>query len=267
MTRRLSLFLLPLASLVACSEPPQLTGRVTDVWGAPVPGAEVKIEGLADAVKTGGNGGFVIENVPTGSRNLVAMKDGYIKNIVKVDVPEEKDAEMPKAQLELYVQPENPGFYLVGPKRLDPGAYHHLEGVSIESVGTELGGLTGLPREGQARASGGIKTRFVFSSTLRASQLSQIDLQLHKMKFVPKQEVTGVLGDSDVKVNLWVADELVEFDLEGLPSESDYLITTREALKPGIYAFHTEGALTAKDTDALDKMPDELRVAFPFEVK
>ena len=67
--------------------------------------------------------------------------------------------------------------------------------------------------------------------------------------------------------DLWVAKDVVEFDLKGLSSEDDYLITTREKLKPGIYAFHTEDVLTADDKDALDKMPKEMRVAYPFEVK
>lgn len=267
MTRPLSLFLLPLATLAGCAAPPELTGTVVDIWGTPIVQAEVKVEGVSESVMSGPSGGFKVANVPPGTRKVVAMKDGFIKNVIEIDVPEDRGAEMPAPKLELYDKPEKPGFYLVGQTRLPETAYHPMDGVSIESMGTEFSALTGLQQEGQAKAPANTNVRFVFSSTLRASQLSQIDLQLHSMEFVPKREVTGVLGETDVKINLWVADERTEFDIEGLPSESDYLLTSRDKLKPGIYAFHTEGSLTASDKDALDKMPEELKVAYPFEVK
>jgi len=269
MHRRLATILVPaLASLVACSDPPKLTGTVTDIWGTPVPGVNVQLEGVIDPVNTGTDGIFVFENVPTGKRRIMAGKPGYIKNVQDLKVPGDvTDETMPTPTLALYVEPAEPGFYLVGPERVAPKAYHHLEAVSIETIGTELGGLSGLPREGQATAKGGKQVSFVFSSTLRSSQLSQMNLQLHQLEFVPEQDVAGVLGATAVKVNLWVADDSIEFDLKGLPSDDDYLITTRDKLKPGIYAFHTEGVLTAKDKDALDKTPKEMRVAYPFEVK
>lgn len=268
MTRITPLLVPALASLVACSDPPQLTGTVTDIWGTPIPGAEVQLEGVVESVKTGADGTFVFENVPTGKRRVMADKVGYIKSVDDLKVPKDVSEEtMPSPTLSLYVEPADPGFYLVGPERIKPKAYHHLEAVDIETIGTELGGLSGLPREGQATAKGGKPVQFVFSSTLRSSQLSQMNLQLHQLTFVEEQEVAGVLGATPVKVNLWVASDPIEFDLKGLPSDDDYLITTRDKLKPGIYAFHTEGVLTAKHKDALDKTPKEMRVAYPFEVK
>jgi hypothetical protein len=45
------------------------------------------------------------------------------------------------------------------------------------------------------------------------------------------------------------------------------VIMTREKLSPGMYAFHTQGTLTSKDPTALDKLPKEMRVAYPFEVR
>ena len=87
------------------------------------------------------------------------------------------------------------------------------------------------------------------------------------MEFVKEKAVPGVTGATPVKVNLYVAKDTVKFDLKSLPTEDTYLITPREKLGPGTYAFDTEGMLTTKDVDALDKTPTEMRVAYPFEVK
>jgi hypothetical protein len=269
MNRRIVSLLVPaFVSLVACSDPPKLTGTVNDIWGQPIGGAAVQLEGVMEGVKTDGAGKFVFENVPTGKRRVMAAMDGYIKTVSNVVVPAAATEEnMPSPELSLYVEPDGPGFYLVGPRRLAPKAYHHLEAVSIETIGTELGGMSGLPREGDATAKGGKLVEFVFTSTLRSSQLSQMNLQLHKLEFIEEQEVAGVLGATAVKVNLWVAKDRVEFDLTGMASDDEYLIKSRDKLKPGIYAFHTEEVLTTKDKDALDKTPKEMRVAYPFEVK
>ena len=70
-----------------------------------------------------------------------------------------------------------------------------------------------------------------------------------------------------MKLNMWVADATIPFDLTGMETDDDYSIKTREPLEPGMYAFHTQGVLTSVDTAALDKLPSEMRVAFPFEVR
>lgn len=268
MDRRTPLLLLPFLAALSCSKPPELKGKVVDVWGAPIPGANVQLEGVPDGTQTGAIGGFTFENVPAGKRRVMADMEGYIKEVTEIEIPAEATEEtMPSPKIELFLDPGKPGFFLVGKDKVEPEGYHHLEAVKVETVGTELGGLNGLPKEGTAHVPAGLPARFVFSSTLRASQLSQMNLQLHQLEFIAEKEVTGVLGDTAVKVNLWVAKDVVEFDLKGLSSEDDYLITTREKLKPGIYAFHTEDVLTADDKDALDKMPKEMRVAYPFEVK
>ena len=79
--------------------------------------------------------------------------------------------------------------------------------------------------------------------------------------------MTGVLGEEEVAVNLWVAREAVPFDLKGLPSEDDYLIAARGPLSAGTYAFHTEGVLASQSKDALERTPKEQRIAYPFTVK
>jgi len=102
---------------------------------------------------------------------------------------------------------------------------------------------------------------------LRRSELKQLDLQLHKLKFIEEDSVPGVLGETAVRLNLWVADSSVPFDLVGMETEDDYTLKTREPLEAGMYAFHTQGVLTSKDSTALDKLPAEMRISFPFEVR
>ena len=52
-----------------------------------------------------------------------------------------------------------------------------------------------------------------------------------------------------------------------METDDDYTIKTREKLEPGVYAFHTQSILSSKDAAALDKLSEEMRVAFPFEVR
>jgi DNA-binding FadR family transcriptional regulator len=75
-----------------------------------------------------------------------------------------------------------------------------------------------------------------------------------------------VLGPTEATVNLWISDAEVSFDLESLPSRDDYLITTRAALEPGVYAFHAQDVLNEEDERVLMNLPKEMQVAFPFEV-
>jgi hypothetical protein len=68
-------------------------------------------------------------------------------------------------------------------------------------------------------------------------------------------------------VNLWVPTTDVPFDITGMGSADDYLITSRGALEPGAYAFHVQGVLTDPDLHHLERMPREMRVAYPFEIR
>jgi hypothetical protein len=52
-----------------------------------------------------------------------------------------------------------------------------------------------------------------------------------------------------------------------MPKENYFLITPSEPLAPGHYAFHTQDVLTSKDPEALAKLPQELRTAYPFQIK
>jgi hypothetical protein len=246
--------------LLACAGPPTIEGKVVDVWGKPVEGASIVIEGVVERYATDAGGLFHIE---TGEpvKRVMAGKLGYIKEVDEVAPPAEKGGDYAPVTFELYPEPEKPGFYAVGPE-----SYVSVEPQRIVMVGTELrhyAGMRDIPATGLTAGPG----RFVFTSRLRASELARMNLHLSRLDFVAHTPVKGLLGPVDATVNLWTAVEEIAFDLESLPSRDDYLIRTREALAPGMYAFHAQDVLDETDERVFLMMPKEMQVAFPFEVR
>lgn len=251
-----------LLSLTACSDPPTVNGTVTDLWGRPIDGATVRLEGVTDLATTDGGGAFRFEST-AGQHRVEAGKDGWIKGGTKVTVSESGE-ETPAVSIELYEEPAAPGFYAINHNKKE---YSPLEALPIKVVGSEIGAYIGIEddRDVVLRKDKAIKV--IFSSTAKVTEVSRLGLKLHRLEFVESDTVTSVLGDQEVAVNLWVAKEAVPFDMTGLPSEDDYMIAARAPLEPGTYAFHTEGVLSSKSKDALDQTPEELQVAYPFIVK
>lgn len=249
-----------LVVLGACSDDPVHKGKVTDRWGKPVAGAVIGFTGSSQQIVSGADGGFAI---PVQEKDVTVRigKPGFIKQTqtLKVSAAGEPPARLLAA---LYPDPERNGFYAVGSME-----YSELASTAIKTVGTELRAFNGLADTGTARVRSNKAAEFVFSSDARRSQLKQLGLQLNKLKFLEEASLPGVLGETPVKLNMWVADATIPFDLTGMETDDDYSIKTREPLEPGMYAFHTQGVLTSVDTAALDKLPSEMRVAFPFEVR
>jgi hypothetical protein len=268
-----------LLALAACTEDTRgIRGVVADVWGKPVPDATVVVEGVMDRYYTDANGKFdldipvsklvihasdpeaddALEKAP-GVRVLVG-KDGFIKDMALArTVPDEEDFEA--VSLALYPEPEEPGFYAVGRTGYVPLGHQR-----IQMVGTDLAhfaGVQDIPNETVAQG----KVTLVFNTRLRTSEISQMNLHLSRMEFVSRGEVKGIFGPEQSLVNLWVAKEDHPFDLEGFDTREDYLITTREALAPGMYAFHAHDILHEEDDRVLRALPKEQLVAFTFEVR
>lgn len=246
--------------LTACTDTRVLVGDVRDIWGKPVPEATVVIEGVLERYHSDSAGRFTIDTEAPVIR-VMAGKDGYIKDIEMVPAPLEEGDDYNPLAFSLYPKPEEPGFYGIG--RED---YVHLGARRIRVVGTELKHYAGLQDIAEETLHAGAPATFVFSSTLRASELSRMNLHLSRLDFVDHTRVKGVLGAMDATVNLWVAAEDIAFDLKALPARDAYLITTREPVVAGMYAFHAQDVLNEEDERVLLNLPKEMQVAFPFEV-
>lgn len=248
--------------LMACSGERTVSGHVLDVWDKPIDNATVVIEGVVERHYSGASGAFTIQ-VPEDQAvaRVMAGRDGYIREILEVPAVAEGEPYAPLT-FHLYPEPENPGFYGVG-----RSAYVHLSTARVTLVGTELRHYTGI-KEIPAEALPSGTTRFVFSSTLRSSELSRMNLHLSRLDFVDHTRLKGILGPIDATVNLFVSAEEIPFDLKSLPSRDDYLIVTRAPLTtPGIYAFHAQDVLNEEDPRVILNLPKEMQVVFPFEVQ
>jgi hypothetical protein len=249
--------------VIGCGSEPTMTGKVTDVWDKPVAAAKVTIEGISDQAETGADGAFSFP-VIEGKKRIKAGAEGYVHVQETFVFPEGENSSVavPEVKLTLYPAPSDPGLYLVNNKD-----YSKLDGATIDTQGTELHAFTGIEKPGKVKVGAKARQRLVYRVALEPSEIARLGLELHRLEFVEDTTVPGTVGDETVKVNRFVAKEEIEFDLKQLASDDCYLIVSRGKLDPGYYAFHTEGLLTGDDVDALDKTPEELRKAYPFQVK
>ena len=70
----------------------------------------------------------------------------------------------------------------------------------------------------------------------------------------------------EVKVNLYSSEEHIPVEITPLRSPTDYLITTKEPIEPGYYAFQTQGLVDSQDATVFNQIPEDLRAVHPFEV-
>lgn len=247
--------------LVSCRGP-TVEGSVVDPWGHALEDVTVIVEGVTEEQLTNEAGRFEIETERGAVLNMLAGREGYIKGTTSVRVPRGEDAPVPEPVIVLYPDPEEPGFYVVG-----ESGYVRLDEEAVRTVGTELTSFTGVAdAEGGGVPAQG-QLRVVFATNLRRADISRLDLRLSRLEFVERQPIKDVYGETEVTVNLWVARESVPFELTGLASATDYLLTSREPLPTGAYAFHIQGVLTDPDVHHLERLPKEMRVAYPFEVR
>lgn len=256
------LLALPCSLLLAACGGPELQGTVIDPWNHPLEDAVVMMEGVAEDQVTDDAGRFTFEVEPGANLNLMASLEGYIKGSASLHVPRGKNSELPAPQIVLYPDPEQPGFYIV-----DTNGYLRLDSSAVRSVGTELSSFTGLGDVGGNPIPSDAPLRVVFATNLRRADIARLDLRLTSLEFIDHRPIKDVYGNTEVTVNLWVPREDVPFDLIGLASATDYLLQTREPLKPGAYAFHIQSVLTDADVHHLERLPKEMRVAYPFEVE
>lgn len=243
----------------ACGTGDQLQGTVVDIWGDPVAGAMVKLEGQPHRPTTDADGRFAMPYI-AGTHTLKAGLEGYIQEDAQVILPDEASAaEQPV--LRLYPIPEEKGFHVISSDR-----YLKLDPKPIRGIGNNLKSLYGLQEPGGVSVDG-TQLRFIYHGDLRQDQLMSLGVTLHPMDFVATAELIGVTTQ-EVPLNLHIADGTVDMTVERLKSRNDYLFQSTGSLERGrVYALTTNDLLTPDDDTAFRTIAPALRVAFPVELR
>ena len=242
--------------LTGCADDPVITGKVQDIWGNPLEGAEVRMKGEDSPARTGTDGQFSFP-AKEGELSFRAEAGGHIHEVESLVFSPESE-ESPPLVIQLYPSPEGTGFFAVGEE-----GYLPLKGQKAKRIATPLQAFHGLSNVGDTKL--GSNPEILFHTSLRKEQIRQIDLKLNRLEFKEHAEVTGLMGSEKVEVDLWVATTRADFKLKGMNEEKMFLISF-DALEKGIYAFHSGNMLTSSDPDAQPSQPDELQVAYPFEL-
>jgi hypothetical protein len=252
-----------LTLLAACSTPPQLTGRVVDIWGSPIEGAMVKMDGFSNRPVTDAHGRFQLP-LADGVHTIKAGREGYIQEDAQVEVASgavRAAGGGSEVILSLYPIPVEKGFHVVGADR-----YHKLQPKLIRAVGNNIESLYGIREPGTTSVDGDA-LRFVYHGDLRHDQLMALDVSLHRLSFVERAELVSVTA-TDVKLDLYVADKRVPLQITRLKSRNNYLLEAAEPLDhPRVYALTTNRLLDPPDDEAFQRIAPALRLAFPVELR
>lgn len=250
-----SVFLL----FTACGEPPMLKGQVTDLWGNPIEGVKVSLEGVKASPVTDGKGNFVMPHV-TGERTFGLSRDGYIdrETTVQITPSEGEDA---KVSLKMYPDPTENGFYLVG----DNG-YEQVTPETVISMGNDLKSFVGIRSDGSFQTEGK-EFRVIFHTNAKMDQVMQLGIELHQLTYQKEGEIVGAEGPTSIDVNLWTSAKEYEIRFEPLGSDRNYLILPKDGdLPSGAYAFQTQELLTPTDAESFSRIPQPLRKVYPIQV-
>ena len=244
--------------LFACSTPPAIEGKVVDIWGHPVEGATVMMVGQGEKPLTDGEGRYRLPRVD-GKHELKAGRKGFIQAHATLDVAAGQNPSGPV--FELYPKPESPGFFAI-----TSGQYVHLEPETVTSVGNDLRTFRGLKSKGDASVDTE-ELEVIFHTELTQDEILRLGLQLRKLEYKAQGKVPGPLKPTKVKVGLYTDAGEVPIDITPMKSRTDYMITPKEPLERGLYAFQTQHLLDEHDPERFEQLPEELRQVFPVELR
>ncbi len=250
-----------LLSTAACqAQIPKVQGQVIDIWEDPVEGATVMVEGGTERPLTNASGHYLLERVP-GRRTAKAGRKGYIQQHVEIDMSEGGPHGEQGPTFVLYPQPEQRGLFVVMRDH-----YEAIEPQPVRRVGGAVRAYRGIHSAGDV-VTETAKPRLLWHTDLRKDEIMRLGMELRRLDFVPKAQLPGAEGLTEVSINLYVDAEHVPTDLIPLRSRSDYLIEPREVLEPGVYAFQTQDLLSTDDSALFSQISPELRVVHAFQVR
>lgn len=244
------------AAACTCGAQPDIETLVVDLWGNPVDGVTVTLQGSDATVTTDGKGSAHLPMAP--KITVDVARDGYIPREILIE-PAKTD--MPHQEtIQLIPEPEQQGFSAVG---ID--SYLLLKGEPVVRVGNELRTWHGIRSTGDVEVDGD-PLRVIFHTDMRRDEVARLDIELHKLEFVEGTEVHTVDGSEEVDVNLWISAGKVKYEKVPLGSDDNYAFRV-EDLEPGSYAFVTEHLLDAKDEASFDALAKEVRKVHAFNVE
>jgi len=255
--RSLILVALPLALSACGSDPTVLNGQVTDIWGASLTEATVRIESNGTSVTTDDQGYFSLTE-PELPLSIRVGKDGYIQ--AESTLQAKEDGSYPAPVVALYPRPAEPGFYVVGQT-----SYTQLEPLPVQVIGNELSKVSGL--RSISTTTGRNPFEVIFESPLRLEEVTRLNLQLHRLTYSATVQVEGPFGTEEADANLYTAATPVAVELSAMRSRDAYRIVPTETLEPGWYAFHIQNVLDPNQAADLASLPQAQKVAWAFEYK
>jgi hypothetical protein len=194
----------------------------------------------------------------------VAGAEGFVRDQMTATIPpvEEEEAPLPAVSFSLWPKPDHVGFYGKGPDKLIEVGPTKV--IALGSDLTEIHGVRDILNVELPKAD---PNEFLFMSTIRASEISQLDLKIHKLRYQESVPFKAITGEEMIEPKFWVADVEIPFTLRGLYADDVFVIKTDAPLPPEVYAFVHQGILTKTDPGSLERFPAEQREVFPFEIK
>lgn len=239
-----------------CSSPPELELTVTDPWGQPVPDVSVAFEGAEEPFTTDRRGRVSLPMFSPAELSL--SREGSIPTQVTV-TPDDTGTTFSQT-LELLPEPPAPGFHLIG-----PSSYLTLQAQPVVRIGSDMNAWQGTRTAGDTVLPAG-PMRLVFHTPMKLEQIARLQIELHRLTYIEEQRMGTVDGEAGVRVNLWVSDGQVDLARTPLGSPRNYLYLIDD-LPRGTYALSTLALLDAKQPDAYDKAPPQVRTVHPFTVE
>lgn len=236
-----------------CSPPVVIEGQIIDLWGDPVAGATITVEGQDTVLTTDEAGTFTLPML--GDVMITIAKDGFV---TRTDPIEPLDTtKTHKEPFEIVPIPEENGFYAIGPR-----GYEHIDSQPVATVDGGTRAWRGVEGTGEQEVEGD-PLRIVYRTTLHEDQLDQLGLTLHRLERVDEAEVASIEGSTTVSVGLWVSAAKVPLVRRKLDDQTWALRV--EELARGTYALVTMDLLDP-DREGYDELAPELRRVNAFLV-
>ncbi len=247
--------------LAACGEPPRVQGTVRDVFGHPIPGATVLSDRAYARATTDAQGRFLLELPEAGPVRLLAGAPGYVRDVMALEVPAE--GAVPSAEFHLWALPEVFGFFGQG-----HGSLVRLEAARVQALGSDLREIHGVRDLTRNRLPASRDpARLLFHSSRSEAELRQMEIRLHRLRYLERTTLPGPLGEQEVATAFWVPEGDVPFTLQGMQADNVFLLVTDTPLEAGSYAVEFQGVLRDTEPGSLARFPTEMQVVYPFEVK